>query len=564
MGYQDTDKNMRTIGEELGVATILEGGVQRAGDTVRINVQLIDSETDEHLWAQIYDRELTAENIFAIQSEMATAIADALQATLLPQEVARLNEIPTQSTRAYDFYLTGNDYLRRIDGQISLTHLAVEAYSRAVEEDPNFALAWANLSRAHSNMFWYRFDRSELRLSLALEAVQNAFRLAPDLPEAHLASGYYHYYGFLDYDSALTDLTIAEQGMPGDSQLFEARAFIFRRLGQWELSLATMARAIDLDPRNATQLMDQASTYALVQDYAQSDRYYERALEIDPDIAWAHAFRSENPLYRDGDVTSAKALVESPPVDLGDYQYWLGWIVAVYEQDYELALQVLDNWGSDPYDYVVNYAPKASFYGVTYQLAEQPEQAKLQFETARTQLEAPLETYPEDSRIYIALGEVLAGLGEREEAIRAARRAMELLPTSKDAYWGRTYQIDAIIRVFVPAGDFDSALQELDNYLGARGARWSIEGLLPDPRLDPIRDDPGSPFPLRSQPVAHLADGQPGPKDRRVRTLPSARRLAGRPVLCGSPLHGRGQPTLRGDEQPALRSPLSGRRPLRR
>ena len=127
-------------------------------------------------------RELTAENIFAIQSDMATAIADALQATLLPREVARLNEIPTQSTRAYDFYLTGNDYLRRIDSQYSLTHLAVEAYSRAVEEDPNFALAWANLSRAHSNMFWYRFDRSELRLSLALEAVQNAFQLAPDLP----------------------------------------------------------------------------------------------------------------------------------------------------------------------------------------------------------------------------------------------------------------------------------------------------------------------------------------------------------------------------------------------
>ena len=164
MEYRDTTKNMRQIGQELGVATILEGGVRRAGDVLQINVQLIDVATDEHLWAEIYDRELTAGNTFAILREMATSIADALQATLSPQEVVQLDKVPTQNTQAWDFYLSGAEYARRREAS-----LALQQYERAVEEDPEFALAWTAISRRHSASFLR--ERTESRLALAIEAV---------------------------------------------------------------------------------------------------------------------------------------------------------------------------------------------------------------------------------------------------------------------------------------------------------------------------------------------------------------------------------------------------------
>ena len=232
MEYRDTQKGMREIGRELGVATVLLGRVQQADDAVKINVQLIDAETDAHLWADAYDSTATASNIFAIQTEMATSIADALQVMLLPEELARLNEVPTESTRAYSFYQIGNDYLRGTDNYTVYSD-AAEMYERAVEEDPDFALAWAGLSRAYSGMYFFWIDPTERRRGLARDAVERAFKLAPDLPEAHLAMGYYYYHGFRDYATALQQWALAERGMPGDSRLYLARAYAYRRMGEW-------------------------------------------------------------------------------------------------------------------------------------------------------------------------------------------------------------------------------------------------------------------------------------------------------------------------------------------
>ncbi len=475
--YRDSPKNMREIGRELGVATILEGGVRRAGDTVRINVQLIDAQTDKHLWAETYDRQLTAQNVFAIQSEMATSIAGALQATLSPQEVARLNEVPTQSTRAYDFYLIGNDYFRRPDDPTSLP-LALQMYERAGEEDPEFAPAFAAVSHAHSRFYWIGLDRTDSRLELAAEALQRAFDLAPDLPEAHLAAGEYYYRGFRDYDRALEEYLIAERGMPGSAELAVARAEIYRRLGQWDQALANWEQAIDLDPRNPLLFFQHAYTSVAFRDYAQAELYVNRTLEIGPDAPNAASLKANIPLYRDGDH----------PTLLIEGRFW-SWLAAIYKRDYGAELEYLDQWEIEIHSGGFFYIPKASLYGVTYQLAGQPELAEPHFQAARTQVEEALAANAEDPRLYIALGEVLAGLGERESAVRAARQAIALQPTSIDAIDGPNIQLDGIIRVFMPAGDYDAAIEELDAYLAAPGM-WSIEGLLPDPRLDPIRDDP--------------------------------------------------------------------------
>jgi TolB-like protein/Flp pilus assembly protein TadD len=474
--YRDSPKNMREIGRELGVATILEGGVRRAGDTVRINVQLIDAQTDKNLWAETYDRQLTAQNVFAIQSEMATSIAGALQATLSPQEVARLNEVPTQSTRAYDFYLIGNDYFRRPNDPTSLP-LALQMYERAGEEDPEFAPAFAALSHAHSRFYWIGLDRTDSRLELAAEALHRAFDLAPDLPEAHLAAGEYYYRGFRDYDRALEEYLIAERGMPGSAELAVARAEIYRRLGQWDHALANCEQAIDLDPRNPLVFFQHAYTSVSLRDYAQAELYVNRALEIGPDAPNAASLKANIPLYRDGDH----------PTLLIEGRFW-SWLAAIYKRDYGAELEYLDHWEIEIHSGSF-YIPKASLYGVTYQLAGQPELAEPHFQAARAQVEEALAANAEDPSHYIALGEVLAGLGEQESAVRAARQAIALRPTSIDAVDGPNIQLDGIIRVFMPAGDYDAAIEELDAYLAGPGM-WSIEGLLPDPRLDPIRDDP--------------------------------------------------------------------------
>jgi len=489
MEYRDVSRNMREIGEQLGVATILEGGVQRAGDTIRINAQLIDAETDEHLWAEIYDRELTAENIFTIQSEIATSIADALEATLSPQEVDRLNEVPTQNTRAYDFFLSGKEYQSRgVDNRTDLP-LAVQQYERAVEEDPEFALAWARLAAAHIRIYWAAFDRTDARRRTALSAVERALGLQPDLPEAHYAMARYHYHGYRNYEEALRELAIAEQGMPGDVELIFSRAAIYRRQGQWEQVLTNFDRVIELDPRSVTLLWEYGATYRSLRDYAQAEHYWDQALEIAPDALNPYQQKAQIPLWRDGDVSSIKAAVENAPFDLRDYGHWFRWTAAIYERDYETALTYLDDMENDVFDAQSRYEPKESWYGVTYLLAGEPELAERRFRTARAQVEEALAADPEDPRLLVALGEVLAGLGEREAAVRAAHRAMDLLPTSFDALAGPTQQLHAIIRVFAPAGAINTAIEELDAYLAAPGV-WSIEGLLPDPRLDPIRDDP--------------------------------------------------------------------------
>jgi TolB-like protein/Tfp pilus assembly protein PilF len=488
MEYRDTTKNVREIGRELNVATILEGGVRRAGDSVRINVQLIDAEMDEHLWAETYDRQLTVQNIFAIQSEMASSIAEALEATLSPQETARLTELPTQNTRAYDFYLTGNSYLRRSDFRTFMP-LSIQMYERAVEEDPGFALAFSRLSIAHGQMYWFGFDQTESRLKMAEEAVERALAVAPDLPAAHLALGYYYYRGFRNYDKALREFDVAEQATPPDSELFEARGYIYKRLGEWDRSLESTSRAIELDPRNANLFYQQASTYGIRRDYVSAEEHLERALEIAPDNVGAYTMKAQIPLRRDGNTVLLKAAAENPPIQIGIKRQWLGWYAAIYERNFDTALKYLDSWNIDVYEEQWECVPKSSFYGVTYNLAKRPELAEPKFRASRMQIEAKLKTDPNDPRLYIALGEVLAGTDESEAAIRAVHRAMNLLPTSTDAFDGPVYRLATIIRVLVPAGDHDGAIEELDAYLAEPG-RWSIEGLLPDPRLDPIRDEP--------------------------------------------------------------------------
>jgi TolB-like protein/Flp pilus assembly protein TadD len=485
--YRDGHKNIREIAKELGVGSILEGTVQRSGGSARINVQLIDAERDEHVWAQIYDRKLTTENVLAIQSEIATAVAAALHAALLPYEAVRLSAVPTQNAAAYDHYLSGNAQLgganySESDGWLD----AIESYQRAVQEDPDFALAWTALARMHALVYHLCIDRTSARVKAASDALERARALDPDMPEFHLAAGEYYYRTSSDHANALAEFDLASRGLRDAPELLFARALVYKRLGRWEQALDTFEQARILDPRSARLIFNQADTYISLREYEVADDYLEQIIASEPGYIHAHVWKANIPLVRDGDVSALKAL---PPSEFA-WVYHLRWIAALYERDYAAACRLLDGWEAGVFGWPWHYKLKSLAYGITYDLWGRPDDAKRWLLDARASIEDTVSKNSDDPRLYIALGEALAGLGEREAAIRAAREGLAMRPRSRDAYISLIHQLDAVMRVFIRAGAAKEAIESLDDYLGMRGAAWTIEGLLPDPRLDPIRDDP--------------------------------------------------------------------------
>ena len=488
MEYRDTTKNMRQIGEELGVFYLLEGRVQRAGDRLRIIIQLIDAASDTHLWQSTYDRELTAENIFAIQAEMATSIATELHQTLSPEMTAKLNEQPTQNTRAYEFYLSGEVYLKRWQADV-----AVQQFARAIEEDPKFAQAWAALSRAHSRAYWDGLNRIDgQHLEKAKDAVVRAFELMPDLPEAHFAMGYFYMYVTREHEKSLDELAIAARGMPGSSDVQETIAEVQRRTGDFEASIATTARAIELDPRNTRLLLQQATSYASIRDAAQFHRHLDRVLEIEPDSIAVPGFRLQFGLMLGEDLAGLRlrAKAEDSSIEIEGSWFAAHWLLGIFERDFDAVIRFLDELEMSDDDPDIEL--KKDFYAITYQLAGQPDLAEQYFETAKEWLDLQVadQNLPTGkSRNLMRLAYMTAGLGDFDEARRLANESMAMKFPDEPMVTNQLLYM-AAIGVFIPAGDYDRAIELLDEHL-ATPVGWAIEGLSHDPRLDPIRDHPG-------------------------------------------------------------------------
>jgi TolB-like protein len=479
--YRDTTKNMRQIGEELGVVYLLEGRVQRAGDRLHIVIQLIDAASDEHVWQDTYDRELTAENIFALQAEMATSIATELHQTLSPEMTAKLNERPTQNTRAYDFYLSGEVYFKQLQLDV-----AIRQFERAIEEDPMFAVAWAALSRAHTDIFW----RSNYvqHLEKARDAAATAFELVPDLPEAHFAMGYFYMYVTREHEKSLAELSLAARDMPGSSDLQQTIAVVQRRTGDIEASIATTARAIELDPRNTRLLLQQATSYAHIHDAAQFHRHLDRVLEIEPDSNAVPGLRLRYGLRLGDDLAELRAGAIAAEWRIESYGSWSRdhWLLGAFERDYDAIIRFLDEWSDDT-------DPGRAFgRAKAYQLAGQPELAEPYFEMAKEYSEqrvADPNRLVGKSRALNLLAAATAGLGDFDEARRLAEVSIAM-KFPDEPMVTKLVLFFAAMNVFIPARDHDRAIELLDEHF-ATPVGWTIEGLSRDPRLDPIRDHPG-------------------------------------------------------------------------
>jgi TolB-like protein/class 3 adenylate cyclase len=339
--YAARPGNLSEIARQLAVANILEGAVQKAGDQVHINVQLIRAATDEHLWAESYDRKL--ENIFGVEAEVATAVAEALRAKLTGAEQQALEQKPTGNPEAYDAYLHGLAYALRYTYSESDTLDAIKYFSEAVELDPKFALAWTWLAHESALGYFNTWGTNVPGLrETAKHAAEKVAELEPNRGEAYLAKGYYQYYCDRDYDSAIASFDKARQLSPGNTDILQALGLIWRRKSEWQLSLKYFQEAIDLDPRNISLLSEQADAYFTFRQYSAALKGYDRILEISPDNR--DALASKAGIYQEkGDLPAAATLLSrihpDPSSELFNWQI-VQW---TYERRYIEAINVLEN-----------------------------------------------------------------------------------------------------------------------------------------------------------------------------------------------------------------------------
>ncbi|UCC83991.1 MAG: tetratricopeptide repeat protein [Gemmatimonadota bacterium] len=492
MEYRDRTKNLRQIGEELNARYLMEGGVQRAGETVRINVQLIDSETDEHVFAETYDRELSLENLLAVQREVALSIADSLEARLTPQEREQIERVPTDNFDAYDYYLRGREFMAWSSAERD-ARIAVEMFEVATRLDPSFALAYAKLSLAHSSIYWFDYDRSQERLRQMKRAADRALELDPDLPEAHEALGYYYYWGHLDYERALQEFVTALSQQPGNADLLEGVGNVERRRGNFDAGLAHFKKAAELEPREALKQFHLAVTYILLRDYPEAERYCDRALALAPD--WIELYAAKGWLYVrwQGSTPRARAVlgeVADRGLDIlvDPYAGHLSVTLDIWDGQYEAALTRLSSVSSTAFNTQFFFIPKPLLAAQIYDLMNETELARQHYDSAAAVLEAKLEETVEDSRLHSALGTAYAGLGRVEDAVRAGVRGVDLLPVSKDAMGG-LYRVEDLAGILTMTGQHNAAIDQIDFLLSVPGF-MSVALLRLDPRWGPLRSHP--------------------------------------------------------------------------
>ena len=355
----DAVRNAREIGKALGVATLLEGSVRRVGNRVRVNVQLINANNDEHIWAEDYDRDLT--DVFAIQTDLAQKIASALQAKLSPTEKARLDNRPTQNPDAYLLFVQAHDYATRMDIFRDTTLKAEPLFEQAIKLDPNFALAFAGLSMVESWLY-HSSDPVPARREKARLNADEALRLQPDLPEGHLALGFSYYYGDRDYERALAEFEIAKRGLPNDAQAYLAIGSIQRRQGKWTESTANLERAAALDPKNADILRNLAFSYMAERKFETADKILDRVIVAAPQSLEAPLVKGGVAILWKGDLSVAEKVFSSVPpgADPQGLMTWAHVWVLTLGRKFPEALQVLQKFrGETLITYSTASSPKA-------------------------------------------------------------------------------------------------------------------------------------------------------------------------------------------------------------
>ena len=485
-------RNARSIAQALGVAHLLEGSVQRAGSKVRVNAQLIDARNDAHIWAQTYDRDLA--DVFTIQTEIAEKIAAQLQAKLSPTEKAEIERRPTSDDAAFALYTQGKTLLVSAsfsDPEKATFLHAVDMLNQAVTRDPDFFLAYCQLVHAHAELYFYNFDHTLVRRSLAEAALQNAVRLRPDAGETHLAQAEYLYRCHLKYDRAHAELALAARALPNSSRVYELTGYIDRRQGHWEEATRNLEKALQLDPQNVVVLGQIANIYSYLRRFQEEVSVFDRILALTP---------------KDGGVLISRAFIEvelhanlqpyheavrvlmSESPDSAEELASEWFLVSWYERNATEATRAAaaisaEGAGSNAVRY-----PRAWYEGLAARLRGDAASAHDAFVQAHAAVEDNIKERPEYGPPLSVLGMIDAMLGRNDHAIREGRRAVELLPVEQDSINGSHLVMNLAV-IYAWTGQKDLAIDQLDANFRKPGD-GSYGDLRLNPFWDPLRGDP--------------------------------------------------------------------------
>ena len=503
--YKSKPNSLKAVAQELGVSTIVEGAVQRAGDKVRVNVQLIDARTDTHLWAKSYDRDL--KDVLAVESEVSQEIAEALQAKLSPSEYHVLASVRTHDTEAYDLFLRGEYEFRQAESSP-----AADAYDRAdafyrqaLARDPNFAEAAAELARSRLSRHWFVSPLAPAELEEVKSLIERALALAPNSPEAHLALGLFFYWGHRQYENALAEFNRTLELQPNNADAWAHSAWVYRRRGEWERSLADSQRAEELDPRDARIPFNIGVNYTALRQWKDAERAELRALAIDPHNTLAALFLLGSRLNATGNVALARQPLDSFPEAIknvpggaagprgatgaGDVRTIVGMPVylEVIERRFSDALQAVEKEVvNDDRARVQQLAGRAALRV----LAGETDAAKSAGEEALPLLEARFRARPDDTLAMTGLSWVYLALGRNTDALRLSRQAADSMSIEKDALAGPNFQV-GLAQIEARAGAPEEAIKRLRRLLSIpAGGAVSIAALKIDPVWDPIRNRP--------------------------------------------------------------------------
>jgi TolB-like protein/Flp pilus assembly protein TadD len=490
MPYRGKASNVREIGKALGVAAILEGSVRRVGNRVRVNVQLINTENDEHIWAEDYDRDLT--DVFAIQTDLAQKIANELRAKLSPSERQQIERKPTENGEAYLAFVQAHN-LQGAYEDFGKLKQSEQLYERAIELDPKFALAFARYSQLESWIV-HSFERIAARREKARTLAERALQLQPDLPEAHLAMGFSYYYGDNNYDAALEEFEVAQRGLPNESEAYLAIGAIQRRQGRWAESTANLEKAAILSPNDSWVLQNLVFNYAMHRNFDAANKTVDRALQVKPEGFSLWQIKAKLAVSEKGDLSVGEKLLEkakSIPMSKEEQLKLLGGQVdfLLLQRKYKEVLETAQNSPDDLFAAVPGSLVLKYFaIGLAQKGLHDETNSRAAFLRAKNICEEQLRQKPDDPELHAHLAKLNAWLGDREAALSEAQRATQLRPESKDAFEGP--QITGqVAEVYAILGDDDRAIELLDGLLN-RPSDLTVANLKLNPAWDPLRNNP--------------------------------------------------------------------------
>ena len=491
MQYRGRPTNLREIGKALGVSNILEGSVRRSGNKVRVNVQLIDANTDEHIWANDYDGDVT--DVFALQSDLAREIANALQAKLSPAEKSQMTRKPTENGEAYLAFVQAHDLSCAMEDLTRLKQ-SEQLYQRAIELDPNFALALARYSQLESWMV-RTHDASSDHREKARTLAERALQLQPELPEARLALGFSHYYGDNNYEAALKEFEIAKRGLPNEPEVYLAIGAIQRRQGKWAESTANLEKAARLNPKDTWPLHNLALNYQMQRDFDAANKTVDRALQINPQAIGLWEIKVKLAIAEKGDFSVYEQAMEKGKSFAVSDEQRLQLIgneanLLLLQRKYDQLLQLGEKFPDDSFAAAPgSLAMKYFAIGIAKKGLGDDTAARTALVKAKNILEAQLKQKPDDADLHVGFAKILAWLGEKDAAIAEAQRAVDLRPESKDAFQGPEIT-EQVAQVYTILGDNARAIELLDTLL-SRPSEVTLHALKVNPAWDPLRNDAG-------------------------------------------------------------------------